>query len=286
MSEPLGKLAYGRQWEALNAGLRDGRDSNDEAEFWVPPNRGGKTWSPLYWAAAKGAPRATIALLVATGADVGWMDSGGETALHVAAAYNHTAIVVALGGSHGALVDAQDIGYRRWTPLHYAANHGHTAAARALLELGADASVCGGDGRTALERAEIHGKHGAAQLLRYYHHLPLIAARQRLALARGMAQHGHLLSTLADDLVQSVCEDHRVAPTGAAAERWHMAEAAQANRVPVEWIMVSHWLRNQWHPCEYIAAAAVSVAMVAAYFDLWEGTPLLTKPLLEVWFRV
>ena len=52
------------------------------------------------------------------------------------------------------------------TPLHYAAFQGMTAAARALLELGADASLHNEQGKTALEVAEENGKHETAQPLR------------------------------------------------------------------------------------------------------------------------
>ena len=50
------------------------------------------------------------------------------------------------------------------TPLHCAAINGQTAAARALLELGADASLRK-DGRTALVLAEGWGKHETARTL-------------------------------------------------------------------------------------------------------------------------
>ena len=50
----------------------------------------------------------------------------------------------------------------RTTPLHWAACFGKTAAARELLELGADASLRNQDGQTALETAEEEGEHETA----------------------------------------------------------------------------------------------------------------------------
>ena len=46
--------------------------------------------------------------------------------------------------------------------MHYTANHGQTAAARELLELGADASLRNEYGRTALEHAQFLRDHAAA----------------------------------------------------------------------------------------------------------------------------
>ena len=101
-------------------------------------------------AAIKGAPRTTVELLAAKGADVNWANGYGDTALHNATIGDQVELVRTLGGTHGADLNAQDKG--GYTPLHYAAEYGETAsAARALLELGADASLREYDGLTALE---------------------------------------------------------------------------------------------------------------------------------------
>ena len=118
----------------------------------------------LYLAAEKGAPRSTIDLLAAKGADVGWADEHGQTALHQAVYLGHAEVVRALGGTHGADLNAQDNDGD--APLHYAAYYGRTTAARALLELGADASLRNKKGQTALGMAVHQGKHKVAQLLR------------------------------------------------------------------------------------------------------------------------
>ena len=52
------------------------------------------------------------------------------------------------------------------TPLHFAARLGYTAAAKELLEAGADASLEDINGDTALDRAESKGNHEVAELLR------------------------------------------------------------------------------------------------------------------------
>ena len=131
---------------------------------------GGGKCPPLFLAVRQGAPRSTVDLLAATGAYVGWANEDGFTALHMAPLDDHTKLVRALGGTHSAALDAQDRDGE--TPLHLAAMNGKTAAARALLELGADASVRTTYRETALEHAsapstaEQKGKHETAQLLR------------------------------------------------------------------------------------------------------------------------
>ena len=62
----------------------------------------------------------------------------GNTPLHCAAEKGHTAIVDTLL-AHGA--DAKAVAKTGWTPLHYAADEGHTAIVHALLSKGADAKA-------------------------------------------------------------------------------------------------------------------------------------------------
>ena len=90
---------------------------------------------------------------------MGWVNESDANALHEAAYsyFDHTELIRALGGTHCADLNAQDNGGE--TPLHNAAYSGETAAARALLELGADASLRNMNGETALELAEQRNKH-------------------------------------------------------------------------------------------------------------------------------
>ena len=142
MSEPLAQLAWEKKWAALNAALHSGRDPNAAAELY---DWGLGKCSPLLLTAYKGAPRSTVELLAAKGADVGWANEVGRTAFHQAAESGLAEVVRALGGTHGAALDVQDNDGR--TPLHFAAQHGKPAAARALVELGADASLRMGTAR-------------------------------------------------------------------------------------------------------------------------------------------
>ena len=175
MPAPLAKLAWAEKWAALEAGLHAGRDPNAAAErYGYGP---GEKRPPLYLAASRGAPRATVALLLARGAHANWADASGATALHEAvrrdlfAGYtdNHTEIVRALGEHPGCALDAQSNAGRGYTPLHWAARNGHTRAVRALLELGADASLRNEAGHTALRFTEAYGKDETARLLRDRH---------------------------------------------------------------------------------------------------------------------
>ncbi|XP_008486025.1 tonsoku-like protein, partial [Diaphorina citri] len=61
--------------------------------------------------------------------------SGGETALHVAAARGNLTLVQSLL-KQGHPVKVQDSA--GWLPLHEAANHGHTDIVQALVSAGAD----------------------------------------------------------------------------------------------------------------------------------------------------
>ena len=69
-------------------------------------NTGRGLCPPLFLAAMQGAPRSVIDLLVVKGAGVGWADYG-ETTLHMAAHFDHAEVVRALGGTHGAELDAR-----------------------------------------------------------------------------------------------------------------------------------------------------------------------------------
>ena len=150
------------------------------------PQRCAAQYPPLFLAALQGAPRSTVDLLAAKGADVGWADGSGRVALHMAAGGGHAEVVRALGGTHVAALDARGFGY---TPLHMAALGtallGRTAAARALRELGADASLRDQEGKTALAHAEAEGKHEVVQLL-HDHAAQLLFAHATIAEADRM----------------------------------------------------------------------------------------------------
>jgi len=133
----------------------------------------------------------------------------GTTPLHNVATYGDAACIHALV-SGGARLDAQDS--RMYTALHAAvdANNAHTTLA--LLLLGANASVLNRADMSALEKAEIQGCNGVAQVIRRVTvDLPqLCAARQRLAFAMVVADyeandHKSTGSSFPEDLCYGVC---------------------------------------------------------------------------------
>ena len=131
--------------------------------------------------------------LADAGADLGWKDpANGWTALHAAvmrAQNSQVGAVQSLAARGGQVeVDAQD--NNGWTPLHKAAYNGNSAAAQALLEAGADASIKNGAGmhQTAPALAASKGRHKTAACIWQADEMRrrLCGARQRLALAMAM----------------------------------------------------------------------------------------------------
>ena len=230
----LGELGFDGNWAELGAQCDAGRDLNAAAEFCF----GG---SPLYWAAANDAPADLVRrMVVAHGADLGWVTEYGWTAMHEAADCGRTNLVRLLA-ELGAPIDAQSTAvYRTFvgipagsTALHVADRKGKPDVTTALLEGGADAALRDADGKTAREVAEAPATKGRrdsdesfaakvadkaqkAQLLReMLREFTLrCAARQRLALAVGMSDAAHaLLGALPYDLLRRVCEEAQGAVT-------------------------------------------------------------------------
>jgi ankyrin repeat protein len=113
-------------------------------------------YTPFHWAAWKGGVNAMTVLVEEGNADVRMVDRSRKTALHGAAAENQAESIKELL-KYGLDTAAQD----RWkyTPLHWAARMGGTAAIEVLVEIGnADVQVRDGSGRTALHLAAI-GNH-------------------------------------------------------------------------------------------------------------------------------
>eukprot|EP00903_Cladosiphon_okamuranus_P008154 g7853.t1 len=97
------------------------------------------------------------------GAFLDWQDeTGGETALHRAAHFQHSHVANVLIGA-GADVNLRNV--RGASPLHVAASTGCVRIMAALLRAGADREARMGNGRSPLHLAVINNKPGAVLLL-------------------------------------------------------------------------------------------------------------------------
>jgi hypothetical protein len=177
LDKPLAKYVEFNNIKLLEAGLRAGRDPNDPKEFTCPISYM-ENCAPLFIAAWCGSTPATVELLLKSGADTGWVDRCGNTALYQAVESRHTELVLLLGAQPGAALDARgSSGAYSMTPLCVAAKHGDKQTVRALLQLGADASLFSQASiaftapaheryKTALAFAKAAGKHEVAEILR------------------------------------------------------------------------------------------------------------------------
>ena len=207
---------------AIQQRLKQGADPNDRLEFWDQgraASGAGMRWAPLYWAAIMGHAQVVDALVNA-GAELGWKDCRGLTALHRAAegfqGDTNVGAVRVLAARGGKAAVNEGINFLDMTPLHVAAYHGRsTAVVQALLEAGADASLTDGDGNTALEGAVSLGRTEVAACIRQADEARqlcrLCGARQRLAFATSMLPSAEATSTaglgeVAHDLMSSVGE--------------------------------------------------------------------------------
>ncbi|XP_023933463.1 ankyrin repeat, SAM and basic leucine zipper domain-containing protein 1 [Lingula anatina] len=116
----------------------------------------------LCWAAEVGDIEKLQRLLTAGQCDINVQGFAGMTPLHWAADHGHTQCVQLLL-QHGADTMIQDWGGS--SPLHWAAGNGRTQCVQLLLEHGADASIEDWEERTPLHLAAEHGHTQCVQLL-------------------------------------------------------------------------------------------------------------------------
>ncbi len=115
------------------------------------------------WHAARQAGHGAVAALLR---DHGGPDKAAQAvSIHRAAEHGYLGRLQVLVKEDPALVASRDYLYRR-TPLHWAADHGHKAAAELLLAQGADVGARDKAGDTPLDRAEAMGHADIAELLR------------------------------------------------------------------------------------------------------------------------
>ena len=120
--------------------------------------------TPLY-AAANGGHKSSVALLLAAGASIDWVDKNGMTPLYVAAYMGRKSVMKELL-EHGANINLVARGGH--TPLHAAAHQGHPEIIDMLLDKGANINAQNGDGETPLFLAAKNGHFEALKVLLEY----------------------------------------------------------------------------------------------------------------------
>lgn len=124
---------------------------------------GGGPPTPLTRAAGAGDSRAVQALL-AQGADPNATDGAGGTALIAAARAGHLDVMRVLIRA-GADVNRRDARFARWTPLVHAIHNRQDAAARLLLDAGAEVDAEMHGGATPLIFAAAYGETSIVEAL-------------------------------------------------------------------------------------------------------------------------
>ena len=109
---------------------------------------------------------AIVSLLVEAGVDLNYQDDQGESALHVAARFNHTECASALLSSKNQSAN-MELGENTfgWTPLFLACVDGHLSMVELLMAAGADLERLDTSGWTAKEHATLRGHITVARTL-------------------------------------------------------------------------------------------------------------------------
>lgn len=116
---------------------------------------------PVCLAADRGQAAVVKALLESNPSAIQWNKRNGNTPLHIAAASGNLSVVRAIGSL--VAINAKDSLKR--TPLRRAAEKGHEAVTRFLLDNGADVKAADSGGQTPLHSAAISGSPGTLRLL-------------------------------------------------------------------------------------------------------------------------
>lgn len=108
-----------------------------------------------------------VSLLAEAGVDLNYQDDQGETALHVAARFNHTECARALlSGSETQKADMELVEKTfGWTPLFVSCVDGHLEMVELLISAGADLERLDTSGWTAKEHATLRGHMAIARTL-------------------------------------------------------------------------------------------------------------------------
>ncbi|CAL5071368.1 unnamed protein product [Urochloa decumbens] len=110
------------------------------------------TW---HWQAARYDDLEDVVTLFSAGVSLDSTDSQGRTALHMASANGHIAVVEYLI-QNGANVNATNL--EKNTPLHWACLNGHIEVIKALISAGASVSALNSHEKTPMDEAVTKGK--------------------------------------------------------------------------------------------------------------------------------
>ena len=128
-----------RDIRAARLAVQGGADVNE---------RGGHNWTPLIWAAVRGAADICEWLLQQPGIDIDCSDVYGQTAMHLACVCGSVEVlrVLLAAQSQGSINKRDNSGY---TPLMYASVNGRVECVRMMLSVaGVDLETRDGDGKS------------------------------------------------------------------------------------------------------------------------------------------
>jgi uncharacterized protein len=135
------------------------QDARKVTSLKLPAARTATARPPAVADAAMQDDAAAVKKLIASGADVNTAEGDGMTALHWAADHGDSAMAAALLKAHANVKATTRIG--AYTPLHLAARAGSGAVVKMLLDAGADAKAVTNSGTSALHFAAEAGNPAA-----------------------------------------------------------------------------------------------------------------------------
>ena len=156
-----------------------------------------------------------VKLLVDAGVDINYQDEHGETALHVAARFDHEeCAAILLEGSKDQKMNAElaEV-YYGWTPLFIACVDGHMGLVKLLLSKGADTTKMDQSGWSPQEHAALRGHLRIAKYLSQFSPPPSLRSSPDLIAQNAVSR---LKSSLIDRRSNNVAKDSPViTPRGA-----------------------------------------------------------------------